>query len=222
MSDNNYFEVLNGINVNEKVEKKDKLNYLSWTWAWAEVKKRYNNAKYEVVKNEKGLPYFYDENVGYMVFTWVEVEGIRHDMWLPVMDGKNKTMLNQSYTYNTKYGDKTVDKCTMFDINKTIMRCLTKNLAMHGLGLYIYSGEDLPEEEKNEKENNKWANIKVKSDLAKEVIKILFERYNRDYEKALNFLKVFKIDTFEELDTNKNKIEQLLLLLNIEKSGYTK
>lgn len=222
MSDKNYFEILNNINVNDKVEKKDKLNYLSWTWAWSEVKKIYKDAKYDIWRNEQGLPYFYDENTGYMVFTWVEIEGVRHDMWLPVMDGKNKTMFNKPYKYNTKYGEKTVEKCTMFDINKTIMRCLTKNLAMHGLGLYIYSGEDLPEDEKNEKENNKWSNIKVKSDIAKEVIKILFERYNRNYEKALNFLKGFKIDTFEELDQNKNKIEQLLLLLNIEKSGYTK
>lgn len=70
--------------------------------------------------------------------------------------------------------------------------------------------------------NNKWSNIKVKSDKSKEIIKILFERYNKNYEKAIDFLKVFKIDTFEELDNNKSKIEQLLLLLNIEKDGYTK
>jgi len=66
-------------------------------------------------------------------------------MWLPVMDGANKAMKATAYTYTTKYGEKNVEAATMFDINKTIMRCLTKNLAMFGLGLYIYAGEDLPE-----------------------------------------------------------------------------
>jgi len=68
-------------------------------------------------------------------------------MWLPVMDGANKSMLKTSYTYSTRYGDKQVDAATTFDINKTLMRCLVKNLAMFGLGIYIYAGEDLPEAE---------------------------------------------------------------------------
>jgi hypothetical protein len=68
-------------------------------------------------------------------------------MWLPVMDGANKSMTYQSYTYQTRYGEKVVEAATMFDINKTLMRCLTKNLAMFGLGHYIYAGEDLPETE---------------------------------------------------------------------------
>jgi NH3-dependent NAD+ synthetase len=63
------------------------------------------------------------------------------------MDGKNKSMKKVPYTYSTKYGDKTVEAATTFDINKTIMRCLVKNLAMFGLGIYIYAGEDLPETE---------------------------------------------------------------------------
>jgi hypothetical protein len=66
-------------------------------------------------------------------------------MWLPVMDGANQAMKSESYEYSTRYGVKTVDAASMFDINKTLMRCLTKNLAMFGLGLYIYAGEDLPE-----------------------------------------------------------------------------
>jgi NH3-dependent NAD+ synthetase len=61
-------------------------------------------------------------------------------------------MKNEAYTYKTKYGDKTCEAATMFDINKTIMRCLTKNLAMFGLGLYIYAGEDLPEEQKTKED----------------------------------------------------------------------
>lgn len=153
-----HFKILNAINVNEKTEAKDngqtKLTYLSWAWAWQEVKKQFPEAIYEIEKFDNNLPYIYDENTGYMVFTKVTIEDITHEMWLPVMDEKNKAMKNTSYEYTTKYGTKTVSPATMFDINKTIMRCLTKNLAMFGLGLYIYAGEDLPEEEKKEKEDN--------------------------------------------------------------------
>lgn len=151
-TDYEHFLTLNGINVNEHTETKEtgnsKLTYLSWAWAWAEVKKRYPNAKYEIVKFN-GLPYVFDEKAGYMVYTTVTIEDITHEMWLPVMDGANKAMLDRPYTYKTKFGEKTVEPATMFDINKTIMRCLTKNLAMFGLGLYIYAGEDLPESEQD-------------------------------------------------------------------------
>ena len=148
------FEALNSINVNDKTEKKDNLTYLSWVWAWAEVKKLYPLATYEIVKNQNGLPYFADES-GAMVYTTVTINDLTHEMWLPVMDGKNKAMKTTSYTYKVKeyvygkftgnYVDKEVEPYTMFDVNKTIMRCLVKNLAMFGLGLYIYAGEDLPE-----------------------------------------------------------------------------
>lgn len=140
------FETLNAINVNEKVEKKSNLTYLSWAWAWAEVKKVYPDASYDVITDPiTHKPYFYDENLGYMVMTSVTINGQTLDMWLPVMDGANQAMKSESYEYTTRYGVKTVDAATMFDINKTLMRCLTKNLAMFGLGLYIYAGEDLPE-----------------------------------------------------------------------------
>ena len=170
------FSVLNAVNVNEHTETKKsdgtELTYLSWPFAWAEVKKRYPGAKYEIVKQENGLPYVYDENTGYMVSTRVSIEGVSHEMWLPVMDGANKAMKSAPYIYKVKnknfryakkcedgvyrdgYGkeqpeffEKTVNAATMFDVNKAIMRCLVKNLAMFGLGLYIYAGEDLPESE---------------------------------------------------------------------------
>lgn len=80
-----------------------------------------------------------------MCHTEVTIEGETLEMWLPVMDGANKSMLKKPYTYKTKYGDKAVEAATSFDVNKTIMRCLVKNLAMFGLGLYIYAGEDLPD-----------------------------------------------------------------------------
>ena len=140
------FELLSSVNVNDKVEKKSNLTYLSWAWAWAEVKKVCPDASYQVKRDPiTQKPYFYDENLGYMVMTEVTIEGKTLEMWLPVMDGANKSMMNKPYTYQTRYGEKTVDAATMFDINKTLMRCLTKNLAMFGMGLYIYAGEDLPE-----------------------------------------------------------------------------
>lgn len=136
-------------NVNDMTEKKNGFTYLSWALAWEEVLKVYPNATYKIIKNENGLPYFSDDT-GAICFTEVTIEGIAHEMWLPVMDGANKAMKKESYTYKTKFGEKSVEAYTMFDVNKTIMRCLVKNLAMFGLGLYIYAGEDLPtiEEEK--------------------------------------------------------------------------
>ena len=135
------FERLSAINVNDKVEKKDGLTYLSWAWAWSEVKKNFPDAHYEVVEIKAS------DKLGIMVTTAVTIEGQRLEMWLPVMDSKNKSMKSESYTYSTKYGEKTVEAATMFDINKALMRCLVKNLAMFGLGIYIYAGEDLPESE---------------------------------------------------------------------------
>lgn len=155
------FQELYSLNVNEYVEKKDKLSYLSWSYAWAEFKKIYPDATYEVKKDENGRCYFGDENIGYMVYTTVTASGLTYEMWLPVMDGANKSMKLNAYTYTVanwqwddtqrkkvKVGDieKTVEAISMFDINKTVMRCLVKNLAMFGLGLYIYAGEDLPED----------------------------------------------------------------------------
>jgi hypothetical protein len=150
-----HFKKLNAINVNDKTEKKNGLTFLSWALAWTEVKKVYPNADYNIKKFENGLPYVYDEKTGYMVFTDVTIECTTYEMWLPVMDGANKAMKSEPYEYTTKYGTKTVEAATMFDINKTIMRCLVKNLGMFGLGLYIYAGEDLPENEQEPKETKK-------------------------------------------------------------------
>jgi len=154
------FERLSAINVNEHVEKKDNLTYLSWAWAWSETKRACPDATYKILETE------YDEALGFMCHTTVTIEGETLEMWLPVMDGKNKSMKKQAYTYSTKYGDKQVDAATTFDINKTIMRCLVKNLAMFGLGIYIYAGEDLPEGESVARaESTKKATPKEESDL---------------------------------------------------------
>lgn len=201
------FDELNAINVNDKTEKKKsggtELTYLSWTWAWAEVKKRFPDAHYEIVMHN-GLPYVYDENTGYMVFTNVTIDGITHTMWLPVMDGANKAMKNQPYTYSTKYnGEKTVDAATMFDVNKTIMRCLVKNLAMFGLGLYIYAGEDLPEVEVEEQ---KTAQEVAKKKLEKidavqlEALKAILAGNGIDEKTVLD---LYKLKSLEEVTNQK-------------------
>lgn len=147
----NVFDVLFNVNVNGHTEEKKggegkTLTYLSWCYAWAEVKKRYPDAQYEIEKFN-GVPYVFDPNTGYMVYTKVTIEGVTHEMWLPVMDSNNKAMKAEPYQIQTKYKTIQVNAATMFEVNKAIMRCLVKNLAMFGLGLYIYAGEDLPEGE---------------------------------------------------------------------------
>lgn len=163
------FEQLLAMDVNDKKETRGEgrnaLDYLSWVFAWAEFKKVYPKGNYEIKKfktfadDEKGMrlvPYMFDEKTGYMVNTEVDNgEGEKHEMWLPVMDSVNNALKSEPYTYKVKeykdgrftgqYIDKQVASATMFDVNKAIMRCLVKNIAMFGLGLYIYAGEDLPE-----------------------------------------------------------------------------
>lgn len=126
----NYFEELNSINVAAHVEKKNGLSYLSWAWAWTEVKKRHPDSTYTIYENHDGWNYFTDGRTCW-VKTGVTVNGLEHIEYLPVMDHRNKSI--------------PLDNVTSFDVNKTIQRSLTKAVARHGLGLYIYAGEDLPE-----------------------------------------------------------------------------
>ena len=126
------FEVLNAVNCNEHTEKKNGLTYLSWAWAWAEVKKRYPSATYTIYENKDGLLYHTDGKTAW-VKTGVTIEGIELIEYLPVMNYKNESI--------------SLDRLTSFDVNKTVQRSLTKACARHGLGLYIYAGEDLPEGE---------------------------------------------------------------------------
>lgn len=140
----NYFSVLNAINVNGKTEKKNGLTYLSWAWAWGEVKKLHPDATYTIYENADGWNYHTDGNTCW-VKTGVTVNGIEHIEYLPVMDFRNASIK--------------ADKVTSFDVNKAIQRSLTKAVARHGLGLYIYAGEDLPEDEKPEPTEFKRANV---------------------------------------------------------------
>lgn len=152
----NYFSKLNAINVNDKVEKKAGLTYLSWAWAWGEVKKLFPDATYTIYENENGWNYHTDGRTCW-VKTGVTVNGIEHIEYLPVMDNRNNSI--------------GVDKVTSFDVNKAIQRSLTKAVARHGLGLYIYAGEDLPEADKAEEEARKTEEVSKQQEQYEQVIK---------------------------------------------------
>lgn len=187
------YEVLSAVNVNDYTEKVEneygKSNtYLSWARAWGLVQKYYPDASYEVIKNENNLPYFFDEKTGYMVYTRVTIKGMTREMWLPVMNSSNKAMKGEPYKYSTKKGERTVEAATMFDINKSIMRCLAKNLAAFGLALYIYSKEDLPEIEKaelkaEEEANKKEADEKKIKERIKELRTLYSQTDGKDFDK---------------------------------------
>lgn len=126
--ENNHSKLLS-VNVNDHIEKKGQLKYLSWAWAWAEALKADNNATFEV-KMFGDVPYC---SIGQTCMVWVTVTMFGKPLMcqLPVIDNRNKPIINPD----------------AFAINTSIMRCLAKAVALHGLGLYIYAGEDLPEGE---------------------------------------------------------------------------
>lgn len=157
----NTWEKLSSVNVNEHVKTKGTQKYLSWAWAWGVTKEIYPSMTYSV-KDFDGKPYCFDENLGYMVQTEVTIDGESLPMHLFVMDGANKAQKHVDYEYSTKYGNKTCLAASMFDVNTAIMRCLVKNLALFGLGHYIYAGEDLPKEKELTMEDYRelWINVK--------------------------------------------------------------
>lgn len=165
MADKSVFEILNGINVNGHTEQKNGLTYLSWAWAWAEIKKAFPDATYTVYERDYELGpvnYFTDGRTCW-VKTGVTINGLEYIEELPVMDFKNKAI--------------PYEQITSTDVNKAIQRSLTKACARHGLGLYIYAGEDLPEVEKEE----------AKADALKEMTEELQELYKKaggkDFDK---------------------------------------
>lgn len=188
--ENNHFKTLKEVDVSKWVEKKDGLDYLSWSKAWEKVKEIYPDANYSIWRNpETFYPYVYDEELGYMVFTEMTIDGITHNMQLPVMDSKNKAMKAKAYTYKTKYGEKRVEPATMFDLNKTIMRCLVKNMAMFGLGLSLYQGEDLPSTSTPSKVVQKRTTTKISDNQVKK-IQILIKETGMDKEKLYKKLNI--------------------------------
>lgn len=129
----NTYAVLSKINVNEMTREKNNLTYLSWAHAWGAVLNAFDDANYTIYENAQGFNYHTDGKTAW-VKTGVVIEEKEYIEYLPVMDFKNKSI--------------TADKITSVDVNKAIQRSLTKACARHGLGLYIYAGEDLPEEDK--------------------------------------------------------------------------
>lgn len=172
MENKNYFIELNNINVSDKTEKKNGLTYLSWAWAWGEVKKLHPTANYTIYERETEfgpVNYFTDGKTAW-VKTGVTIDEVEHIEELPVMDFKNKSI--------------PLDAITSFDVNKTIQRSLTKALARHGLGLYIYAGEDLPEEE---------ATKKIEKEQIEKIRKLIPE------ENMDAMLKYYKIEKIEDM-----------------------
>jgi hypothetical protein len=157
------YEVLSQVNLNDKVKIKpnaSKAKYITWADAWAEVKKHYPSASWEVVNywsgNDQGVntPYL-STPLGIMVSTKVTIEGEILSMQLPVLDGGNNALKESPYTIETKYGSKSIKAATMFDVNTSIMRCLVKNLSLFGLGLYIYTDDTMPESNTTDPAKNK-------------------------------------------------------------------
>lgn len=138
------FGKLAAVNCNEHIEKKNngkvELSYLSWAWAWHYIKSRFPNAFYTIYERPDGVPYWTDGRTAW-VKTGVTIEGMEHIEYLPIMDYRNLSI--------------PLEKITSMDMNKAIQRSLTKAAARHGLGLYIYAGEDIPLSEAEAKELEK-------------------------------------------------------------------
>ena len=130
------YNELAAVNVSGRVEKKNGLSFLSWPWAWAELKKRYPMSYYTIYESRDGWNYHSDGRTCWVKTGVTLVDGdssLEHIEYLPVMDARNRSI--------------PANAVTSFDVNKAIQRSLTKAVARHGLGLYIYAGEDLPEDE---------------------------------------------------------------------------
>ena len=124
------FDVLNDINVNEYTSQKNGLTYLPWAWAWQTVKSKFPEATYTIHHNADGWNYHHDGRTAWVECS-VTIGGIEHTEHLPVMNNRNQSIK--------------LDQITSMDVTKAIQRCITKACGRHGLGLYVYAGEDLPE-----------------------------------------------------------------------------
>jgi len=151
----NYFVALSNIPVKDKIERKGNLDYLSWANAWAMLKSQHPNAQRTVYESEHtGLNFFTDGKTAY-VKVGITVDGIEHIDYLPVMDFRNNAI--------------PVDKVTSTDVNKTIQRSTAKAIAMHGLGLSLWTGEDVPEPTPSAAPKERDELVKGSKDFAKVV-----------------------------------------------------
>ena len=204
MTEKTKFEQLTAVDCSAHIDKKNtggvNLSYLSWAWAWDYFKKAYPDAKYEI-KEWDGKPYLFDEKTGYMVETSITAGGETYVMWLPVMDNSNHSMLDKPYKIQTKYKTIDVAAATMFDINKNIMRCLVKNMAMFGLGLYIYAGEDLPADAEEKRTTAKKSVAEYMGDIdnaeTEQEINNLFYEWSKIYVIGTDDYKTLTNKSFE-------------------------
>lgn len=167
MSATNYFQKLYDIDVSDKVKVKNNLRYLSWAYAWAELKKIHPDATSKVYETEAGRIYFDDGKTAWVKVS-VTVNEIEHIEYLPIMDFRNQSI--------------PLDNIKSTDVNKTIQRALTKAISRHGLGLFIYAGEDLPEvvselEEIGEENLRLATELSKKSPELKEKVGVLVREY---------------------------------------------
>lgn len=191
------FKTLTSVNVKDRVEKKGRFDYLSWAYAWAMVKDQYPDANRKVYESEATeLNYFTDGKTGY-VKVGVTVDGVEHIDYLPIMGHNNQSL--------------TVDKITSFAVNKTIQRSTVKAIAMHGLGLSLWAGEDLVDiSELAPKVNT--------STTKKPTLKKTHEKWN----DVVNFVKANKNEPFSATIA---KVEQKFTLTAATKkelSNYAK
>lgn len=208
------FEVLNNINVNEHIEHKNGLSYLSWAWAWATVKKVYPNATYciyerDMIIDDRGnvcpVNYFTDGKTAW-VKTGVKINDIEYIEELYVMDYKNNSVL--------------LNQIDSKIINKTIQRSLTKALARHGLGLYIYAGEDLPEEEKKQQTESDPVDVKLKKPVDEKAEREKYSDYILKHMPQLNEVykklgKEFEVDLRNDDITKLKRIYSYCIKNNI-------
>ncbi len=208
----NYFEQLNLINVSEHVEKKAGLNYLSWAWAWTELKKRYPDAKKNVIKNEQGWLYHTDGKT-----CWVEVSVTIKDIeeieYLPVMDYKNQAI--------------PLANIKSTNVNTSIQRAITKAIARHGLGLYIYAGEDLPntdsdseklakiadeelQETYNQQNEDNFIGLKATLESCASLEELKEVWTDKENTKIINSLKKYRNDLYETIIECKELIKKEL------------
>lgn len=174
------FDTLNAINVNDRTETKNKLTYLSWAWAWQTVKENYPTATYTIYENEGGM-FYHSDGKSAWVKTGVTIDGIEHIEYLPVMDFRNASIQ--------------IDKINSTDVNKSIQRSLTKAIARHGLGLYVYAGEDLPQNEVVA-----LAEEKAKAEKERKAAALLtLKKGDKNWDNIINYVKANKSQGVDKL-----------------------
>lgn len=203
MSEKNYFQELYDVDVREKTKQKNGLNYVSWAAAWAEVKKRFPDATFKIYEqvideHNNTRPWFDDGKTGW-VKTGVTINGIEAIECLPIMDFKNKSI--------------PAENITSTDANKSVQRSLTKACARHGLGLYIYEGEDLPEEEKKKEEKKKEEERTELEKVNQECFDLAKEKSKIDNKKVTELCKKYVANgnpkRITDIDKSKSLLEEL-------------